>query len=125
MDTPETAKEVLDIIDDFLTNNEDHNETRILWDVLTALRGPDAETFKDKGYTVAIRRAAFPQLAKGNNTKKICASIEVSQSHSIPLRLLTREAYMQGHFISHLRWAYTALKELGRCPSTLEDDADA
>lgn len=50
---------MLDQIDQFLSNGTD--DSRELWTVLTALRGPDDEndTLKDKS-TAIIRGAAFP-----------------------------------------------------------------
>lgn len=61
------VNEVLDTIDEFLSDeNISRYEREYLWDILTALRGPDAKdsyTVKDRT-TIPIRRAAFPKVAK-------------------------------------------------------------
>ena len=57
------TREMLDQIDTFLVRRG--SEAGELWDILTALRGPDSENETIKKYaTCPIRRAAFPKLAK-------------------------------------------------------------
>ena len=59
--TPTTTRGMLDLIDKFLArcNRESGN----LWDVLSALRGPDDEDeITKKRTTMLIRDAAFPRL---------------------------------------------------------------
>jgi hypothetical protein len=59
---PTTALEVLDIIDTLLAQR--NRESRYLWGVLTALRGPDSADESLKVATTAgIRTAAFPLTA--------------------------------------------------------------
>lgn len=59
-----TAREVLDAIDQFLAQGPDH-EARNLWQVLTALRGPDDGNDQAKDQiTAPIRGAAFPRCLK-------------------------------------------------------------
>jgi hypothetical protein len=59
---PTTALEVLDIIDTLLAR--ENRESRYLWNVLTALRGPDSEDEPLKVATTAgIRTATFPLTA--------------------------------------------------------------
>jgi hypothetical protein len=66
MEEPKTAKEMLALLDTFLSD-ADLTESKKLWDVMTALRGPDnkSDTFKDH-YTIPVRVAAFPKLAAMN-----------------------------------------------------------
>ena len=61
--TKPKVREMLDQIDTFLTT-ESIDDVRELWNVLTALRGPDvASDHKSKVYaTMPIRRAAFPKV---------------------------------------------------------------
>lgn len=69
---PKTAADVLDLIDQFLIDHRNNYfigsgyhraEAAKLWDVLTALRGPDScrEKLKECA-TIPIRRAAFPKF---------------------------------------------------------------
>lgn len=63
---PATRK-MLDAIEKFLLSkrNVDSGATRELWDVMTALRGPDRGGDASKeGCTIPVRRAAFPRIAK-------------------------------------------------------------
>jgi hypothetical protein len=57
------VREILDTLDAFFTT-EDLKDTKPLWDILSALRGPDNsdEEVKDST-TIPIRCAAFPKLA--------------------------------------------------------------
>ena len=55
------VREMLDKIDTFLTG--DIADARALWDVLSALRGPDNGDGESKlDSTLPIRRAAFPKV---------------------------------------------------------------
>lgn len=55
-------REVLDTIDNILAKEDAVSHQ--LWDVLTALRGPDSANYDDKkNVTIPIRRAAFPITA--------------------------------------------------------------
>ena len=60
---PTTTRGMLDLIDKFLARCDE--ESGKLWDVLSALRGPDDkdEALK-KHSTMLIRQAAFPKLQK-------------------------------------------------------------
>lgn len=67
----DTAREVFDVIDEFLVREalravgKGSVEGKRLWDVLSALRGPDGDDTDDLKHrqTEPIRRAAFPKLA--------------------------------------------------------------
>jgi hypothetical protein len=55
-------REVLDNIDQVLAKND--SNAKALWDVLTALRGPDSLSYDLKsGTTAKIRKLAFPQAS--------------------------------------------------------------
>lgn len=57
------TREILDKIDEFLVQRNTNSQD--LWDILTALRGPDSEHNDIKHVTtVPIRSAAFPKTAK-------------------------------------------------------------
>lgn len=61
------VRQVLDQIDAVLAEGSD--DSRRLWDIMTALRGPDHfenQGRKDTG-TIYIRQAAFPTTAKSAN----------------------------------------------------------
>lgn len=59
---PQGLRPMLDLIEEFLLSSP---EARQLWDVMSALRGPDAHgADTDKRYTVRVRRAAFPIIAR-------------------------------------------------------------
>lgn len=61
---PLTVRAMLNQIERYLLNSP-RDRSRALWDILTALRGPDDgdEQVKDAA-TIPIRRAAFPKLAE-------------------------------------------------------------
>lgn len=62
-----SVRNILDTIDEFLVDNISNGEGGKLWDVLTALRGPDDESDWASKYTATgpIRAAAFPRFAEG------------------------------------------------------------
>ena len=70
-ETPKTARQILDLIDEFLITAT-RREVVSLWDVLSALRGPDnfaCNTQSKDRLTVHIRRGAFPRMANRVNGK--------------------------------------------------------
>lgn len=66
--TPTSVRGMLNVIDRFLVKNNEQDwgsKASQLWDVLSALRGPDSRESVVKGArTIPIRRAAFPLVAK-------------------------------------------------------------
>lgn len=102
-----TLRQVLNVIDTALARE---NDTSIkVWDVLTALRGPDvgAEYMKKETGTVYVRRAAFPKTTKRAdedygylNGAQFSAG---AHAFSVPTK------YEGGHFNGHLRRAAEAL----------------
>ena len=60
-----TALEILQAIDEWSRGASD-TDNRALWDVLTALRGPDDNDAQSKSQTTQIIRAVVPHLAAAN-----------------------------------------------------------
>lgn len=85
-----------------------------LWDVLSALRGPDVLLGTDDVktvYTIPVRRAAFPKLIYGGHN---CAAS--FNSGYTNLKLTSAGASDTGgrHYGRHIRDAVDALKFIGR-----------
>lgn len=100
-------RKVLNVIEKALLS-----DTRLciqLWDVLTALRGPDTydKELKDRT-TVPIRRAAFPQLAKVEDENG-CGYIPASFSNFEGNAFDKKWADGPTHFAAHAKRAATAL----------------
>jgi hypothetical protein len=67
--TPTTARGMLDAIDKFFVSRINFREHSRLWNVLTALRGPDDGNSRLKRTTTeVIRSAAFPKTAGMKNS---------------------------------------------------------
>ena len=112
---PKTAKDVLTIINDFFIlteptysgKSEDFanrtDEASKLWDILTALRGPDDTNLSLKEATTAvIRYHALPVCDKnGATVYKDCIGNEIAR-HKY-------ESTASRHFISHAKNAFKAL----------------
>lgn len=78
-----------------------------LWDVLSALRGPDSSNYSDKAEaTVPIRRAAFPKLAQPEKHNRIPASF--GSKFSLTKVKLSNNSSI--HFRTHIKQAAKALK---------------
>jgi len=106
IDEPQTARQVLDIIDKFLVGDF-MNEARKLWDILAALRGPDDAKIGDKnGTTCPIRCAALPLTAKRYQTGY---SIPGGAMFSDRLYTGPREYAFDAHFHNHVVSAAMAL----------------
>lgn len=112
--TAKTAREMLDLIDDFFTDMSiPVDESRKLWDVLSALRGPDEihrvdSTPNQKATaTIPIRRAAFPKVAAAYLNSDMWERIGGAFgtiNHKFDSRFIG-----QGHFREHAVNAATAL----------------
>ena len=101
----------LDRIETFLLQN--NTDARHLWDILSALRGPDkTEDAMAKAVTTCvIRRRAFPKLAKSTARYNIPASFR-SMSGRNPRYPLVRkfEGFQyEPHFEKHIRVAAVAI----------------
>lgn len=91
-----------------------------VWDVLSALRGPDDTSrmeLKKEG-TIPIRRAAFPKTARMDNwvdesARNLVDFYSSSQLSSMKAASGTTNNY---HFNGHIERAVLVLKELGREP---------
>ena len=64
-----SVRDALDRIEQILLD-EDEETTHDVWDVLTALRGPDEDRYDKTTTTAVIRGAAFPRLAKRNSRER-------------------------------------------------------
>lgn len=101
-------RKALDAIDRVLVRNDD--TAAQLWDVLSALRGPDNESYIFKhDHIVPIRRAAFPQTAEsvsetGGYTNRADFSEATFVQPATPDFMGT-----DGHIISHAKRAAWAL----------------
>ncbi|HWY36161.1 MAG TPA: hypothetical protein VNX68_16065 [Nitrosopumilaceae archaeon] len=117
IETPKTANDVLKIINDFFiktpkTFNENHaptDEGHKLWDILTALRGPDNEdrTIKDE-ITAVIRNKALPSCDKYGAI--VCS--DAPDSGRIRYAIHTKAIVEHSdiiHFFFHAKRAFNAL----------------
>jgi len=100
---PRTLRAALDEIQDMLDGKSYSGE---LWDVLTALRGPDSRNRKIKYATTAvIRSAAFP--------KRPCEERSVFGKDSAKLAKRRKSLFEtkvdNNHFREHVRDAFAAL----------------
>lgn len=114
------AHDLLRTIDSFLAEGD--GAARALWDVLSALRGPDqegAELLKSQT-TAVIRTAALPasrvQAERAIRGRTSCLPAEFA---SFETRILPEERIKEKlprqahHFAYHIRYAVVALEELG------------
>lgn len=113
-----TMREALDAIDGFLVDDAvEPVEKRRLWDVLSALRGPDSrdEALKQET-TVNIRRAAFPLTAQarmpGGKYYDVTREwLGASFTDARPLRLFDFPMDVSAHFTDHV-WRSTESLEI-------------
>lgn len=79
-----------------------------LWDILTALRGPDKDNDYYKNATTSlIRRRAFPKLFVDGSAFGSMACTAVDRQDLVEYRLTFDPAY--NHFRCHVMWAFDAL----------------
>ena len=107
---PMTMREMLDVLDAFFVEADPY-DARCVWDVLTALRGPDDAKehplSKVRG-TVHVRAAAFPRTA-AIPSRACLADFNTGE------RPFTRKDFPQSfdghldHFARHIRLAMLAL----------------
>lgn len=101
------ARRVLAEIDVVLSRQ--NHQSQALWDILTALRGPDAEDWGGKDGTVKIRSTVFPE------TVRKCGS-NYSYANGALMRSTGYDEFppsQSPHFDGHIDAAYVALKVLG------------
>ena len=130
MSEPQTAKELLKVIEDFLLTAA-RNESWAAWAVLSALRGPDHTDVGTKAYTIEVRRKAFPTIAahedaneklhwtaqRGRTVRMACFVHGEGQNWQHPPAppLLSmcpypKDTAVMGHFAFHIREAAQALE---------------
>lgn len=105
-----TAKDILEAIDKWAYEAASYTQAAALWDILSAIRGPD-EPEKDPSdlkymTTAVIRYKAFPHLSAYN---ALCNKVNSLDDAS----LYNRNNH-KSHFSSHITSAIIALKEMGR-----------
>lgn len=107
---PEVRK-ILDDIDAVLMTQSDTSKQ--LWNVLSALRGPDDESEAKKELTIEIRRAAFPLTTKradeGNGGFSPQGNNFGMGREDGPPRIPADIMIHRDHFRSHIRSAAKAL----------------
>lgn len=103
-----TLRQVLNVIDVALAKKND-TSTKV-WDVLTALRGPDsgAEYMKKETGTVYVRHAAFPKTSK--KADENFGYLNGAQFSAGAHALVVPSRSEGGHFNGHLRRAAEALE---------------
>ncbi len=80
---------------------------RQLWDVLSALRGPDYEKSLDKNATTAVIRAAlFPKTFSDDRSIAIPAHMAYDETGNAQIRSQMIESY---HFKNHAKKAFAVL----------------
>lgn len=98
------TQQMLDQIDAALAANDTSSQE--LWDILSALRGPDnyANYNRKETGTVYVRQAAFPKTAESGNFYR--AQMKPFEG---PLDLTYHTVDEDMHFEGHLQQAFTAL----------------
>lgn len=105
---------ILDTIDRYLAgaDGQGREQSRELWSVLSALRGPDEENKRDyKGCTTSVlRAAAFPLTAKDSNYLggRVYASM-VTDGRETKRKRKSIDLFFPGHFLQHAWEAFEAL----------------
>ena len=111
MATSDKLRKQLDQIDTWLC--EEGGEK--LWDVLSALRGPDVDDTVDlkETTTIVIRAAAFPQCAemisKGHDYESEVADRAFFITPYKTPTMTVRQKGLSQHFYNHIRFAWAAL----------------
>ena len=105
--TPTTTRGMLNLIDKFLARCD--GESGNLWDVLSALRGPDDDDeITKKRTTLLIRAAAFPRLSKALD-KKDWESGPSGRRPGMNDSPQTYDPTGDGHFYTHANGAAKVL----------------
>lgn len=81
-----------------------------LWNILSALRGPDRHE-QDKLYTRLVRRAAFPRIAIKQDCDGFGFGADFHRGSGDP-----DPDSLRGHYGDHIRWAAGSLDVIGRNP---------
>lgn len=109
-----TLAQKLDMIDEWL--NERSNDAIFLWDILTALRGPDDDDpFVKEQFTTKIRTRAFPKTATNSYTDKPFGIPAYFASPDDDLKIDFAETpFSSSHFLNHVVHAVNALNAAKR-----------
>ena len=108
---PRGLNEMLDMIDKFLTYNP---KASVLWDILSALRGPDSDDMELKEQTtIHIRSAAFPLTA---TVGSLCGIAYFAKKEDASKRLpyFAKRVNTHPHFMFHYQEAVRQLIQLNR-----------
>lgn len=103
-------RKLLDQIDNYLSTEEE-DDSRALWAILSALRGPD--DYDDVRYkdatTSVLRAAAFPKTALVSSSVggRVCASMVNDDAYRATFR---GRLALRSHFITHAMGAFRALE---------------
>jgi len=99
------AKRVLNVIDEALAKG--NKSSMQIWDVISALRGPDVHGFPSKAKTtVHIRTAALPKTAKTTSY----TTLPISFAHfASPLFDIEAGSLVSDHFRLHIAKAAVVL----------------
>lgn len=104
-DTPKTRKEVFKILREFFEDdNIDVCEHDAVWDVLTALRGPDDKDIDKKMATTAVIR---DHVFGPNLAYRICATFNEDNASHVKWRV--EKTHFSNHFSNHAQRAFAAL----------------
>lgn len=121
---PVTCRAVLDLIREFyLSEDVSDDEKGSLWDVLSALRGPDSESADMKDTTTAvIRQAAF-----GDLFDEFPAIMHRDDKEGAVYRGKMESAMHRGkgnaHFYRHARAAFHALELDWNCDNSKKEES--
>ena len=107
--TPTTVRGMLDLIDKFLARCD--GESGNLWDVLSALRGPDDDDeITKKKTTIPIRAAAFPKLKKALDSSSRWISGPSNRCPGMGMNGVSPyDSTGRGHFYTHANGAARVL----------------
>jgi hypothetical protein len=113
----ERVREILDVIDNALRPSDktvygyDQEVARKLWNILSALRGPDnASVFIKDATTGVIRRQAFPKTFKGNfGDSYLHRNLALSYTDDPGKVVFRRDFMKQDHFGGHVIKAFNSL----------------
>lgn len=113
------VRQTLDALDKVLSTPYDGNvekaeAARLLWDVLSALRGPDTSHMGSKDATTSVlRRYAFPKTFDRDTRSTVRMSKAVANGDDESLRLNRLDAGIvnrtSSHFYNHAQKAFWAL----------------
>lgn len=109
LSSEEKVKRVLTAVNKVLGDAKDKTAARNLWNILTALRGPDSDNTTVKQYTTAQIRYLVGEISKTpfahTNVGAIVQEFKPTQ--------FGKHKDTNDHFRAHIRYALEALHEIG------------